>query len=70
MKLEQVYKTPLLSYEHDSLGENTFHLQFIKQMNQSTFYKLVDCLMNEIRVVNYRIPIVEYFRNMILAGKV
>jgi hypothetical protein len=58
MKLEPVHKS---QYNHDSLGENTFYFWLIKQMNQSTYFKLVDCLVRGIQVDNYRRPVLEYF---------
>jgi hypothetical protein len=57
MKLEQVHK---LQYDNDSLGENTFYFKLRQQMDSATYFKLLNCLVRTIPVINYRRPILAY----------
>jgi hypothetical protein len=54
MKLEQLHKSHLY---HDSLRENTCYYRFIKQMDQAMCFKLLNYLVREIQVNNFRNPV-------------
>jgi hypothetical protein len=61
MKLEQLHKS---QYDHDSLGEETFYIQFRKQINNDIFdshyRRAVSDIHAEMRIINIRAPILEY----------
>jgi hypothetical protein len=59
MKLELVHKS---IYTHDSLRENTFYDQFRRQLSADLYYKVTNCLHEEVRSVRIRRPILEFLR--------
>jgi hypothetical protein len=56
MKLERLNKSHLY---HDSLGENTFHHQFMKQLSSTVFGCLASYFHNGIRTTSFYIHILE-----------
>ena len=65
MKLELLNKS---QYKNDSLGEITFYYQFTQQMGLDMFYGISSYLLNEIRVDNYRRPILEGLKKHKIGG--
>jgi hypothetical protein len=66
MKLELLNKSAFL---HNSLGERTLYNQFMEQMKQAVYFKLVDYLYEEIQINNYKAPILERLKSYERDGK-
>jgi hypothetical protein len=63
MKLERVHRSQY-NYEHDSLGEITFHPQFTKQVKRVICHRLINYLHEEIRTDIYQARILACLRNI------